>query len=103
MRFFVQVDVAFKPSVFDPQGHAVEQAVHSLGYTTAADFRIGKSVTFSIEAADEPAARAVVEQISLRVLSNPVMERFTYHLTAAGDDSSGTDAVATPSREGIHR
>ena len=36
--------------------------------------RVGKAIRFSIDAADEPAARAEVEQLCSRFLTNPVIE-----------------------------
>lgn len=89
MQFTVQVRVQFKPSVFDPQGHAVEQAVHSLGYTEAGDFRIGKYMTFTVTAQDEAAAVQLVDDIGNRVLCNPVMERFEFEVTPAVEAEVG--------------
>ena len=36
-----RVLVTLKPSVFDPQGHTIVEALHSLGYATVADVRQG--------------------------------------------------------------
>ena len=37
-----RVFVTLKPSVFDPQGHTIVEALHSLGYGNVADVRQGK-------------------------------------------------------------
>ena len=37
-----RVFVTLKPSVFDPQGSTIAEALHSLGYGTVADVRQGK-------------------------------------------------------------
>ena len=37
-----RVFVTLKPSVFDPQGSTIAEALHSLGYQTVADVRQGK-------------------------------------------------------------
>ena len=37
-----RVFVTLKPSVFDPQGHTIVEALHSLGYDSVADVRQGK-------------------------------------------------------------
>lgn len=88
MRFSVEVRVQFKPSVFDPQGHTVEQAVHSLGYTDASDFRIGKHMTFTVDAGSVAEAEQLVEDIGNRVLCNPVMERFEFEVTPVDDTAA---------------
>ncbi|WP_067622630.1 phosphoribosylformylglycinamidine synthase subunit PurS [Alicyclobacillus acidiphilus] len=76
----VEVRVWLKPSVFDPQGHAVEQALHTLGFEGTSEVRVGKYMHLSIGAADESAARKAVEEMCERVLSNPVMETYAYEL-----------------------
>jgi len=37
-----RVFVTLKPSVFDPQGTTVAEALHTLGYASVKDFRQGK-------------------------------------------------------------
>lgn len=76
----VEVRVWLKPSVFDPQGHAVEQALHTLGFDGASDVRVGKYMHFAVQASDETEARKSIEEMCERVLSNPVMETYAYAL-----------------------
>jgi phosphoribosylformylglycinamidine synthase subunit PurS len=77
VRFGIQMTVELKPGLLDPQGKAVEGAAPSLGWDNVQDVRIGKYITFSIEAPDQEAATNQVEQMAQRFLSNPVIERFT--------------------------
>ena len=37
-----RVFVTLKPSVFDPQGHTITEALHQMGYTDIEDVRQGK-------------------------------------------------------------
>jgi phosphoribosylformylglycinamidine (FGAM) synthase PurS component len=37
-------------------------------------------VRFALEAPDEPSARAQIEDVSRRLLTNPVIERFWYEV-----------------------
>ena len=82
-----RVFVTLKPSVFDPQGHTIAEALHSLGYATVADVRQGKF--FEVELADaDPATanlstdahRAKVEarvtEMADKLLANPVIESY---------------------------
>ncbi|WP_040290435.1 phosphoribosylformylglycinamidine synthase subunit PurS [Alicyclobacillus hesperidum] len=78
--FDVEVRVWLKPSVFDPQGHAVEQALHTLGFDGAQNVRIGKYMHLTVTGETEEEARKSVEQMCERVLSNPVMETYAYEL-----------------------
>lgn len=79
----VEVRVWLKPSVFDPQGHAVEDALHALGFEDANQLRIGKYMHLTVRADSEDAAKARVEQMCETVLSNPVMETYAYELREA--------------------
>lgn len=78
--FEVEVRIWLKPSVFDPQGHAAEQALHALGYDEASNLRIGKYMHLTVLGETETAARARVEAMCEAVLMNPVMETYAYEL-----------------------
>jgi phosphoribosylformylglycinamidine synthase subunit PurS len=75
-RFTFEVLVRLKPGLLDPQGKAVEGALPALGWTNVSDVRVGKHVELVVEAESEDAARAQVEEMSTRLLSNPVIEEF---------------------------
>jgi phosphoribosylformylglycinamidine synthase len=75
-RFTFEVLVRLKPGLLDPQGKAVEGALPALGWTNVSDVRVGKHVELIVEASDEEAARTQVEDLSTRLLSNPVIEEF---------------------------
>ena len=72
----VAVTVSLKDGVLDPQGKAVEHALHNLGFANVAEVRVGKVISFSMDVADEAAARAQADDMSRRLLANTVIERF---------------------------
>jgi len=74
VRFSVEVLVMLKPGLADPQGKAVEGALPALGWTNVAGVRVGKHVRLEVESDDEASARAQVEEMATRLLSNPVIE-----------------------------
>ena len=74
--FAFEVLVSLKDGLADPQGAAVESALPALGWTNVSAVRIGKHIALDVEAADEAAARAQVEDMARRLLSNPVIETF---------------------------
>ena len=74
--FRFSVSIMPRDGILDPQGRAVEAALPQLGAGSVHDVRIGRRVELSVEAADEPAARQVVEQLSADFLANPLVERW---------------------------
>jgi phosphoribosylformylglycinamidine synthase len=82
VRYTFEVLVRLKPGLLDPQGKAVEGSLPALGWSNVSAVRVGKHVELTIEAADEGAARAQVERMAERLLSNPVIEEYQV-LTAA--------------------
>jgi phosphoribosylformylglycinamidine synthase PurS subunit len=77
MNFSVHVDVQLRPGIADPQGSTIERSLPTLGFDGIADVRVGKSVRFQLEAADESTARREVEDLCARFLANPVIEDST--------------------------
>ncbi|MEO8291707.1 MAG: phosphoribosylformylglycinamidine synthase subunit PurS [Actinomycetota bacterium] len=71
-----EVLVSLKPGLSDPQGRAVEGSLPALGWTNVADVQVGTHIRLTVDAADEPAARAQVAQMAERLLSNPVIEDY---------------------------
>jgi phosphoribosylformylglycinamidine synthase subunit PurS len=71
-----RVFVTLKPSVFDPQGKTIADALHSLGYVGVADVRQGKFFELDLAAATAEQARAIAAEVADKVLANPVVESF---------------------------
>ncbi|MGF1483748.1 MAG: phosphoribosylformylglycinamidine synthase subunit PurS [Opitutales bacterium] len=76
----VTVFVSPKKNVLDPQGAAVEQAMHSLGHDGVSQVRVGKTIAFEIPGADTPEQRAALDKLCAGLLSNPVIEDFSYQI-----------------------
>jgi phosphoribosylformylglycinamidine synthase len=68
------INVTPKPGILDPQGRAVEGALGHLGVSGVSAVRVGRRVELTVEAADEPTARGVVERLAGELLSNPLIE-----------------------------
>ena len=71
-----RVFVTLKPSVFDPQGRTIVEALHSLGYTGVADVRQGKYFELDLATADAALARALAAEVADKVLANPGIESY---------------------------
>ena len=76
MTFVFEVLVTLKPGLSDPQGKAVEGSLPALGWINVHDVHVGKHIRVSVDAADEAAARAQVDEMARRLLSNPVIEEY---------------------------
>lgn len=81
MKFFAEIDVMPLKALLDPQGKAVNATLKGTGYTNISGVRIGKHINLEIEAATKEAAIEQVTEVCSKVLSNPVMEGFDFHLT----------------------
>ncbi len=75
------VYVTLKTSVLDPQGQTIHNALRKIGFSDVSAVRQGKYFALSLADGLEPqAARAQVERIAREVLTNPVIEEFTYRI-----------------------
>ncbi len=71
-----RVFVTLKPSVFDPQGTTVAEALHTLGYDSVSDVRQGKYFELEIAAATADEAKRIAGEVSGKLLANPVIESY---------------------------
>lgn len=77
------VHVTLKASVLDPQGQTIHNALRKLGFADVAAVRQGKYFALTLaEGLTAEAAGAEVERIAREVLTNPVIEEFTYKIEA---------------------
>jgi phosphoribosylformylglycinamidine synthase PurS subunit len=77
-----RVFVTLKPSVFDPQGTTVAEALHTLGYATVRDVRQGKYFELEIDAPSAEEARRLASEAADKLLSNPVIESYRIEVTS---------------------
>ena len=71
-----RVFVTLKPSVFDPQGRTIVDALQSLGYEDVADVRQGKYFELDLNVPDAGRAETLAKEVADKVLANPVIESF---------------------------
>jgi phosphoribosylformylglycinamidine synthase PurS subunit len=75
-RFRVAIHVAPRRGLLDPQGKAVAGALHSLGFATVADVRVGRHLVVDLDADSAEAARGAAARMCEQLLANPVTEDF---------------------------
>lgn len=74
------INITLRQSILDPQGKATQHALQELGYGSISRVRMGKFVELWVDADSEEAAASVVTEACEKLLSNPVMEDFTFTL-----------------------
>jgi phosphoribosylformylglycinamidine synthase len=78
MKAFVHV--ALKKTVLDPQGQTICKSLASLGYAGIHDVRQGKFFEIELNGSSPEEARQTIEKIAREVLTNPVIEDFSYRI-----------------------
>ena len=94
--FRFAVHVMPKAGILDPQGRAVERSMPHLGVTGVRDVRVGRRVELTVEAADEAAARVIVEHLAGELLANPLIESYAVVLVGAIGTSVGAGHGEVP-------
>ena len=75
-RYRVAVQVVPRRGLLDPQGKAVADALHTLGFGGVAAVPVGRHLVLDVDAADEDTARRQTREMCERLLANPVTEDY---------------------------
>ncbi len=75
------VFVTIKQSVLDPQGNAVQGALHSMGFHEVNKVRIGKYMEVQLNTTDIQEAERRLTEMCEKLLANTVIEDYRYELT----------------------
>lgn len=74
------VYVSLKRTVLDPQGKTIQSALAKMGYKGVSDVRQGKFFELELGNLSQDDAKKEVERIAREVLTNPVIEEYSYQL-----------------------
>jgi phosphoribosylformylglycinamidine synthase PurS subunit len=83
MKFKAEIDVMPLEALLDPQGKAVSNSMKNIGLAEISNVRIGRHVRLFVEASDEATAKSKVEDACKKLLSNAIMESYTYQIEKA--------------------
>ncbi len=72
----VAVHIVPRRGILDPQGKAVTDALHALGFAAVGDVRVGKHIVLDVEADAPRVAEQAVRSMCDRLLANPVTEDY---------------------------
>jgi phosphoribosylformylglycinamidine synthase len=75
-RYRVAVHIVPRRGILDPQGKAVADALHTMGFPDVQDVHVGRHVVVEMNAADQRTAEKRTRDMCERLLANPVTEDF---------------------------
>jgi phosphoribosylformylglycinamidine synthase PurS subunit len=75
-----KVFVTYRDGVLDPQGLTIYEVLKQHGHEAVRDIRVGKMIEIELDDMETEKARAMIEDISNKVLANPVTETFKVEL-----------------------
>lgn len=74
------VYVTIKQSVLDPQGNAVQGALHSMGFEEVGKVRVGKYLELELDTTDRAEAEERLKAMCEKLLANTVIEDYRFEL-----------------------
>ncbi|GJL62261.1 MAG: phosphoribosylformylglycinamidine synthase subunit PurS [Nitrospirales bacterium] len=78
-----KIYVTLKSGIHDPQGHAVQQSLETLGFHSVDTVRMGKLLEVDLTETDRMKAEVAVKSMCEKLLSNPVIEEYHFELLPA--------------------
>lgn len=75
-QFRVALHIVPRRGLLDPQGKAVADALHTLGFTSVNDVHVGRHVIVELRARDAAAAEQEARAMCEKLLANPITEDF---------------------------
>ncbi|WP_374651683.1 phosphoribosylformylglycinamidine synthase subunit PurS [Dongia sp.] len=75
-----RIHITLKSGVLDPQGRAIANALHALGFDNVDDVRQGKYIEVDLKESDKARAKSAVDQMCGKLLANTVIENYAIDL-----------------------
>jgi phosphoribosylformylglycinamidine synthase len=75
-----EIHVTLKELVLDPQGTTLKRSMETMGYQGIEEVRMGKFIQVRFDSDDRKAVEKKVEEMCHQILSNPVIEQYSYSL-----------------------
>ncbi|MBX9927433.1 MAG: phosphoribosylformylglycinamidine synthase subunit PurS [Gemmatimonadaceae bacterium] len=76
-RFRIAIHIVPRQGLLDPQGKAVTDALHTLGFAAVHDVHVGRHLVIEADAADRAAAEQSARTMCEKLLANPITEDFS--------------------------
>ena len=75
-EYLAEVRVTPRAGLLDPEGKAIQHALHSLGFAEVDEARVGKLIRLRVKARSEIEAQAQIDAMCRNLLANPVTEDY---------------------------
>ncbi|HEY3744819.1 MAG TPA: phosphoribosylformylglycinamidine synthase subunit PurS [Gemmatimonadaceae bacterium] len=75
-KFRIAVHITPRKGLLDPQGKAVTDALHTLGFQSVTNVHVGRYIIIESDAYDALTAEEAVTEMCKKLLANPVTEDF---------------------------
>jgi phosphoribosylformylglycinamidine synthase PurS subunit len=75
-KFRIAVHITPRKGLLDPQGKAVTDALHTLGFQSVTNVHVGRYIIIESDAYDAITAEETVTEMCKKLLANPVTEDF---------------------------
>ena len=76
-----KIYVTLKQGIHDPQGHAIQQSLTTLGFDNVSKVRMGKLLEVELQDTESQKAESTIKSMCEQLLANPVIEDFRYELS----------------------
>ncbi|MCH2672998.1 MAG: phosphoribosylformylglycinamidine synthase subunit PurS [Dehalococcoidia bacterium] len=80
MIYKFEVKILYKDNVNDPEGLTISDSANRIGFSEVKSIRSGKIFILEIESDNEKNAKNITEEISDKLLSNPIIEKFSFNI-----------------------
>ena len=75
-----KIFVTLKNGILDPQGRAIQQSLHTLGFSTVGDVRMGKFIELDLNEPDTTSAENTIKSMCEKLLANTVIEDYRFEI-----------------------
>lgn len=75
-----KIFVTLKNGILDPQGRAIQQSLHTLGFSTVEEVRIGKFMELDLNETDTTSAENTIKSMCEKLLANTVIEDYRFEI-----------------------
>lgn len=75
-KYQASIKIMLKSGILDVQGKTVENSLHSIGFNSMKNVRIGKFVQLEIDASTSKQANELVKSACEKLIANPIIEDY---------------------------
>ena len=77
-----KIYITLKEGIHDPQGQAVQQSLHTLGFDMVQHVRMGKLLEVELQDMAQEVAEDTIKRMCQKLLANMVIEDFRYEIVS---------------------